>query len=371
MSDRLLVGTRKGLFRIEREAGGQWHIGQHWFPGDPVSMLLTEPDTTRCYAALDLGHFGVKLHRSDDGGKSWAEIQAPAFPPRPEGVEDKDPMRGIDIPWTTKLVWSLEPGAQPGELWCGVIPGGLFYSGDHGNSWTLNRPLWDEPRRKQWMGGGYDFAGIHSILVDPRDEKHVTVGVSVGGLWSTQDGGQHWRLIGNGLRNAYMPPELAGDPVSQDAHRIVQCAVQPDRLWMQHHNGIFRSDDGGENWQELQDVPPSSFGFAVAVHPNEPDTAWFVPATKDEKRFPVDARLVVTRTRDGGQHFEVLREGLPEEPCYDLIYRHGLDVSADGERLAFGSTTGSLWVSEDQGDSWQVVSKHLPPVLCVRFENSE
>ena len=275
-------------------------------------------------------------------------------------------MRGTEIPWSTQMIWGLAAGGAD-EIWCGVIPGGLFRSIDGGESWTLIRSLWDDPRRRKWMGGGYDFAGIHSIIVDPRDPKVVTVGVSVGGVWTTRDSGMHWRLIGSGLRNTYMPPELAGDPLSQDVHRLVQCSAEPDRLWMQHHNGIFLSDDGGEKWRELHDVPPSSFGFTVAVHPKDPDIAWFVPAHKDEQRIPVDARLVVTRTRDAGQHFEVLNKGLPSEPAYDLIYRHALDVSSDGERLAFGSTTGSLWVSEDQGDSWTTVSKHLPPVLCVRF----
>jgi hypothetical protein len=367
MSNRLLVGTRKGLFRIERDASGGWGMAQSWFLGDPVSMLLPEPDSQRLHAALDLGHFGVKMQRSEDGGATWSEAPVPSFPPKPGGLEDKDPMRGIDIPWSTQLIWALEAGG-PGELWCGVIPGGLFHSSDGGENWSLVRALWDDPRRQKWMGGGYDFAGIHSILVDPRDFRHVTVGVSVGGIWTTPDAGAHWELIGAGLRNAYMPPELVHDPLVQDAHRVVHCPARPERLWMQHHNGIFRSDDGGSNWQELNDVAPSSFGFAVAVHPSNPDTAWFVPATRDEKRFPVNARLVVTRTRDGGQHFDVLHQGLPEEPAYDLVYRHALDVASDGDRLAFGSTTGSLWVSEDQGDCWQTVSKHLPPVLCVRFE---
>ncbi len=368
MSDRLWVGTRKGLFRIERDGGGHWGIASTAFLGDPVSMLLPERGGRRVHAALDLGHFGVKMQRSGDGGDTWAEAATPSFPPKPEGLVDKDPMRGIDIPWSTKLIWSLEQG-EADELWCGVIPGGLFHSRDGGDSWELVRALWDEPRRKQWMGGGYDFAGIHSILIDPRDTRHITVAVSTGGVWTSRDGGARWDLIGQGLRNAYMPPESAGDPLPQDAHRVVQCPAQPERLWMQHHNGIFRSDDGGEHWQELQDVPPSSFGFAVAVHPTKPDTAWFVPATKDEKRFPVDARLVVTRTRDGGKSFDILNQGLPDEAAYDLIYRHGLAISADGERLVFGSTTGSLWVSEDQGDSWRNVSKHLPPVLCVRFQS--
>lgn len=367
MSDRLWLGTRKGLFLIERDSLGGWAISRTWFLGDPVSMVLCEPGGRRIHAALDLGHFGVKLQRSEDGGATWREAAVPAFPPKPEGLEDKDPMRGLEVPWSTRMIWALEIGV-PGELWCGVIPGALFRSLDGGDNWDLIRALWDDPRRRKWVGGGYDFAGIHSILVDPRDARHVTVGVSVGGVWTSRDSGATWELIGSGLRNEYMPPGLEGDPLSQDAHRVVQCLADPDRFWMQHHNGIFLSDDGGHQWRELTGVPPSSFGFAVAVHPSDPDTAWFVPATKDERRFPVDARLVVTRTRDGGRSFEVLDRGLPQGPAYDLVYRHALDCSADGERLAFASTTGSLWVSEDQGDSWHCVSEHLPPVMCVHFE---
>jgi photosystem II stability/assembly factor-like uncharacterized protein len=169
------------------------------------------------------------------------------------------------------------------------------------------------------------------------------------------------------MRAEYMPPERAYDPDVQDPHALVQCRTQPDALWVQHHNGIFRSTDGGDSWQEIEDVPVSKFGFAVAVHPHDGDTAWFVPAVKDERRIPVDGKLVVTRTRDGGRTFDVLRDGLPQEHAYDLIYRHSLDVDDTGDRLAFGSTTGSLWVSEDQGDRWECVSTHLPPIYCVRF----
>jgi hypothetical protein len=366
MSDRLLVGTRKGLFRIDRGNPGRWRIGATWFLGDPVSQLLAEPGGRRLHAALALGHFGVKMQRSEDAGASWREVAAPAYPDKPEGVEDRDPMRGIELPWSTQLIWSLAAGA-PGELWCGTIPGGLFRSTDGGDSWTLMRALWDEPRRRQWMGGGYDFAGIHSVLVDPRDPAHVTVAVSVGGVWTTHDAGVSWELRGNGLRNDYAPPGMQEDPVIQDPHRVVQCRSAPDRLWMQHHNGIFVSDDAGRNWRELAGVAPSAFGFAVAVHPQDPDTAWFVPAQKDEQRIPVDARLVVTRTRNGGADFELLHAGLPDDPAYDLVYRHALDVSADGERLAFGSTTGGLWVSEDGGERWQCVSAHLPPINAVCF----
>ena len=169
------------------------------------------------------------------------------------------------------------------------------------------------------------------------------------------------------MRAEYYPPEQQFDPLVQDVHCLVQCAANPDTFWVQHHNGIFKSSDGAQTWTEIQDVKPSVFGFAVAVHPKDPQIAWFVPSTKDEKRCPADGRVVVNRTRDGGKSFENLRRGLPQEHAYDLVYRHGLDVDETGDKLAFGSTTGSLWISEDGGDSWQTISSNLPPIYAVRF----
>jgi hypothetical protein len=165
---------------------------------------------------------------------------------------------------------------------------------------------------------------------------------------------------------AYMPPERKNDPLIQDPHRVVQCEAQPQCFWAQHHNGIFRSTDGSASWHEVKGAP-SSFGFAVAVHPKNADVAWFVPGISDEKRIPVEGRVVVSRTRDGGKSFDVLTDGLPQSHSYDLVFRHALDVDDSGDCLAFGSTTGSLWVSDNQGDSWQSVSEHLPPIYCVCF----
>lgn len=365
MSDRLLVSTRKGLFTIDRSSSG-WHVTRTAFLGDPISVVLDD-GRGRIYAALDLGHFGTKLHRSADGGETWEECAAPAYPPKPEGLDDRD-ANGKVIEWRVEKIWALAAGGadEPETLWCGTLPGGLFKSEDGGATWELNRPLWDLPDRKNWFGGGYDVPGIHSVCVDPRDSRRVTVGISCGGAWLTEDGGASWLSRSQGMRAEYMPPERAYDPSIQDPHCLVQCRANPEALWVQHHNGIFRSTDGGKSWQE---IPPtvSGFGFAVAVHPQDGDTAWFVPAIKDERRIPVDGKLVVTRTRDGGQSFEVLSDGLPQEHSYDLIYRHSLDVDDSGDRLAFGSTTGSLWVSEDQGDRWECVSNYLPPVYCVRF----
>src|SRR5437868_12860193 len=209
--------------------------------------------------------------------------------------------------WSRSGCWR-ERAARSGRV--GTLPGGLFRSGDGGASWHLVRSLWDRPERKQWFGGGYDFPGIHSITVDPRDPRRVLAGVSCGGAWLTEDGGESWSVASRGMFAAYTPPEQAENPVIQDPHRSVRCAGSPDVLWAQHHNGVFRSTDGAKSWKEIK-INPSSFGFAVAVHPRDPDTAWFVPAIKDELRVPVEGALVVTRTRDGGKSFERLRSGLP------------------------------------------------------------
>lgn len=373
MSERFFVGTRKGLFSVERAGRGSWRVARASFLGDQVPMLLPDRRDAALYAALGHGHFGSKLHRSADGGETWTEFAAPAYPPKPEGYQDPpNPMNNNrPIPWNLELIWSLETGGddQPGVLWCGTLPGGLFKSADCGASWSMVRSLWDRPERGEWFGGGYDYPGIHSVCVDPRDSRRVTVGVSCGGVWQTTDAGASWRCSATGMRAEYMPPERANDPNIQDPHRVVQCPAAPDTLWAQHHNGIFVTTNRCESWSECSGVQPSAFGFAVAVHPRDARTAWFVPATKDEKRFPVGGKVVVTRTRDGGRAFDTLTDGLPQEHAYDLVFRHALDVDASGDRLAFGSTTGSLWVSEDQGDSWHCVSTHLPPIFCVRFDS--
>jgi hypothetical protein len=367
MSDRAFVATRKGLFTIRRQAG-QWRVSAAAFVADNVTLVLPDVRDGSIYAALDHGHFGAKMHRSTDGGETWTEIAAPVYPPAPEGPPEMDTM-GRPVPWSLKLVWALEaagPRVEDG-LWCGTIPGGLFRSIDQGASWQLVESLWNHPARKQWFGGGADLPGIHSVCVDPRDSRRLLVAVSCGGVWETRDGGASWSVRCDGMWAAYMPPERRSDPSIQDPHHMVMCRSDPDTLWVQHHNGVFRSTDGAASWREIDKVRPSTFGFAVAVHPDEPGTAWFVPARSDEKRLPVDGKFVVARTRDGGETFDVLTRGLPQEHAYDLVYRHGLDVDESGQRILLGSTTGSLWVSDDQGEHFTAVSHHLPPIYSVRF----
>jgi hypothetical protein len=359
MADQLHVATRKGLFALARTPHG-WDVAAADFLGDPVSAVLPQADGI-VYAALDLGHFGAKLWRRDrDGG--WQERAAPAFPPRPADAAD-DPH-----PWSLGKIWVLEPGGVSGRLWAGTMPGGLFRSDDGGASWSLIEALWRLPERRQWTGvAGGEQPGINSVLIHPRDPADIRIGVSTAGVWASGDGGAAWRLINRGLYAEYMPPERREDPVAQDVHRLARCAAHPDIVWCQHHNGVFRSEDGGATWRELTAIRPSKFGFAVAAHPHDPDTAWFVPALKDERRIPVDAKLAVARTRDGGRSFEELRHGLPQRHAYDLVWRHALAVDAGGDLVAFGSTSGGVWVSENGGDTWTMIEARLPPVAALRF----
>lgn len=361
MSDRAFLSTRKGLFELHRQ-GGAWAVAERHFLGEPVSMTLADRRDGTLYAALNLGHFGVKLHRRDPGSAHWTEIAAPAYPLKP--ADSADP-----VEWKNRLVWSLEAGGadQPGVLWAGTLPGGLFKSSDRGASWELVRALWDVPQRAEWFGGGYDVPGIHSICVDPRNSNHVLVGISCGGVWRTEDGGASWAITATGMRADYMPPELNENEAVQDPHRIARSAGSPDVLWCQHHNGMWRSDNDGLRWQEITGVPVSNFGFAVAAHPQDGNTAWFAPAEADQRRIPVDTALAVTRTTDGGKTFTVLREGLPQDQCYDLVYRHGLAVSDDGRDLLMASTTGGVWMSGNGGESWQTLSTTMPPVYAAAF----
>ena len=220
MNDRLLLGTRKGLFDFRR-VGGEWRIERSAFLGEPVSMLLPDPRDGAIYACLALGHFGVKLHRSSDDGASWQELPAPAFPKAAD--DDKAP--------SVSLLWSLEAGGadQSGLLWAGTIPGGLFRSADGGESWSLVESLWNVPGRGEWFGGGYDAPGIHSISVDPRDSRHLTVAVSCGGVWVSKDAGDSWQARCTGMFAAYMPPQMRDKPEIQDPHRLVRCPAAPFR----------------------------------------------------------------------------------------------------------------------------------------------
>ncbi|MBL8817916.1 MAG: exo-alpha-sialidase [Planctomyces sp.] len=361
MSCSIYLGTRKGLLVVDLDDSGRPGVPRCvGFNGATVTMVLANELDGTLYAALNHGHFGVKLHRSSDRGQTWEECGVPAIPPAGEG---EDPSKAVAL----SEIWSLENGGQqhPDTLWCGTIPGAVFKSGDRGTTWQLVESLWNRPERREWFGGGKDHSGVHSICVDPRNGDHVRIGISCGGVWFTGDGGKTWSIQTTGMRAEYMPPERQFDGNIQDPHRLVQCPGQPDHFWVQHHNGIFYSSDCCESWTEISKPALSGFGFAVVVDPHDGRRAWFVPAVKDECRVPVENRLAVTRTTDGGQSFDVLKNGLPNEMVWDIVFRHALAIDQTGKCLAMGSTTGSLWTSIDAGATWRHVSAHLPTVYCV------
>lgn len=355
MLDRLFLGTRKGLVTLKRGPSGWAYDGVSHL-GVPVTYALRDPATDTVWAALDHGHWGVKLQISADEGATWREIPAPAYPAGSEVSKGKAA--------TTGYIWVMEPDPhRPGRMYAGTEPGGLFVADDAGE-FTLVSSLWNHPTRSQWFGGGRDSPGIHSIVFDPRDPARIGVAVSCGGYYESTDGGDAWAPRNLGLEADFLVDPKA--EVGQDPHLVVRSAANPDVLWQQNHCSIYRSADNGAHWDNVGTKgTPAYFGFAIATPADDADTAWVVPAIDDECRTTIDGALVVCRTTDGGETWEEQRNGLPQSGCFDLVFRHALDI--EGDVLAMGSTTGNVWISEDRGERWERVAGHFAPIYSVRF----
>jgi photosystem II stability/assembly factor-like uncharacterized protein len=391
MAEKILLGTRKGTVILDRKPSG-WSVCPIAHAGMSISYAARDPRDGTLWAAMDLAHWGPKLSRSKDDGATWENLTQIAYPKGARFIEQHLPTPGdgpSEGPTTYKdaallKVWVLAfgPASQPGTLHAGTLPGGLFTSRDGGETWELNRPLWNHPSRggdlfagdattkNEWGGTpaaiayGEFVPGIHSVVVDPRDPDHILVAVSSAGVLATTDGGKTWQNRNRGMLNDYLPTPEAD--WGHDPHFVTQCAGQPDIVWQQNHCGVFISTDGAKTWRRVsrKDVAVH-FGFPIAVDARDGRTAWVVPATGDDRRMAVGGGLFVARTRDGGETWETLRKGLPQENAYDVVYRHALDAS--GDRVCFGSTTGNVYISEDRGDSWRAIGQNLPPVHSVRF----
>ncbi len=360
IANTLLVSTRKGLMIYQSTQDGWQQTACH-FKAIPVTLSFEDSRTGHWFACLDHGHWGVKLHRSTDKGQSWDELKSPLYP---TGYKVNE-----DVEAKTEYIWAMSEGGvgHPNRLWMGTIPGGLFVSEDNGDSWILNESLWHHPsRKKDWFGAGFDHPGIHSIIVDPRDSDHITVGISVAGVFETTDGGQTWHPRNKGLRAEFLPDAHA--EVGHDPHILVSTKSHPDLLWQQNHCGIFKSSDRSATWQEVgQKGGPAHFGFGMALDEENPEVAWVAPAIADEYRIAVDEALCICRTDDGGASWKELRTGLPQSNCYDIVYRHAL--TSHGDQVVFGTTTGNLFFSNNRGDNWQNLSHFLPMVYAVAFGN--
>ncbi len=392
MSDQVILGTRKGTLILDRKAG-RWTPRPIAHAGMSISYAARDPRDGTIWAAMDHAHWGPKLSRSKDDGATWENLTQLAYPKGARFIEqhlptpDQDP--GADRATQYKnaallKVWVLAFGGreQPGTIHAGTLPGGLFTSRDGGDTWELNRPLWnhesrggdlfagDATSRNEWggtpaaMAYGEFVPGIHSIVVDPRDPDHIFVAVSCAGVIETRDGGKTWHGKNRGMLNDYLPnPETAW---GHDPHFVTQCPGEPDRLWQQNHTGVFTSEDCGQTWKRVSRPEVAvHFGFPIAADDRDGRTAWVVPAIGDDQRMAVGGGLFVARTEDGGASWQALREGLPQEHAYDVVYRHALD--ARGDRVCFGTTTGNVFVSEDRGETWRCIGNHFPPVHSVRF----
>lgn len=370
----LLLSTRKGLI-VARSGDDGWSLDDTvHFAGIAVEYASVDPRTGHWFAALEHGHWGPKLHRSTDSGTTWTELAAPKYP---EGEQFRDPWTGKTDAAVLTNVWTVAYGGadQPGRVYLGTNPGGLFRSDDNGDSWSLVRGLWDHPSRlgvdggrPGWFGGGRDTPGLHSIVVHPTDSRRMFVGVSCGGVFETTDDGETWAPRNKGLPPPVLPDQ--DDDTGHDPHFVALCRSHPDVMWQQNHVGVFRSTNAGLTWSDIsQPDGPARFGFPIAVDPDDPRRAWVVPARSDGQRNAVGGCLQVCETQDGGETWQRRVRGLPERGAFDLVYRHALDLAVHGGArwLSFGSTTGNVFVSQNGGAEWTCLSHHLPPVYAVRF----
>lgn len=393
MATMILLGTRKGTIIVDR-VGAQWRARPIAHAGIPVCYAARDPRDGTLWASLDHGHWGPKLSRSRDGGATWQDLSSLKYPAGARYIvkylptPDFDPAAPAARPEyrdaTVYKIWTLAFGhaGQPRRMYAGTIPGGLFRSDDGGDTWELDRALWNHESRggdlfvgdatseNRWFGtpASVDYGvfepGIHSIVVDPRDPDHLHVAASSAGVLRTTDGGRTWNGCNRGMLNDYLPDPRA--EWGHDPHLIVGCAAQPDRLWQQNHCGVFTSDDGAHQWSKVSDPDAGvHFGFPIAADAADGRTAWVLPAQADSRRMAFDGGLFVARTEDAGRSWKAFRRGLPQQHAYDIVLRHGFDAA--GDSLCFGSSTGNVYVSDDRGESWSSLGHHFPPVYSVRF----
>lgn len=359
MPNKILVGTSKGLVVAAHDDNSNWTISDVHFEGLPVSMIYCDHRSDTWWAGLTHRHWGQKLHYSSDQGKIWHSVDVPGFAP------------GIMLPSGSQAslnkIWCMQQAGlnREGGLWIGVEPGALFYSANNGQTFDLVNGLWNHPSRKnssQWFGAGRNYSFIHSIVVDPRDSSHVYVAISCAGVFETWDAGISWEPLNNGLKATYLPDHLVD--VGHDPHRLFLCKSDPDVLWQQNHCGIFRSSDAGKNWIDVSDHSGvANYGFSLAIDDTNPDKAWVIPAQSDEQRIPADLALCVCCTEDGGKTWREQRDGLPQNFCFDLVLRHALDKA--GALMAFGTSSGNLYVSQNEGESWSCISNHLTRIESI------
>jgi photosystem II stability/assembly factor-like uncharacterized protein len=364
---RVLVGTSKGAFILTSDGKRQeWKVDGPHFGGWEIYHLKGSPiDPNRIYAAQATDWFGQVVHRSDDGGKTWETVGNEFVYEGEAGSHQW--YDGSPHPWEFKRVWHLEPSlTDPDTVYAGVEDAAIFRSTDGGQTWKELPGLRGHSTGSSWQPGAGGLC-LHTILIDPKNPDRLFVAISAAGAFRTDDGGQSWKPITKGLRSEYIPDPEA--EIGHCVHRIALHPSRPDVLFMQKHWDVMRSDDAGDNWHEISGNLPSDFGFVVDVHAHEPETVYVLPIKSDSEHYPPEGKLRVYRSRNGGNEWEALTNGLPQEDCYHNVLRDAMAVdSHDPCGIYFGTTGGQVYASGDAGDNWTAVVKDLPRVLSVEVQ---
>jgi photosystem II stability/assembly factor-like uncharacterized protein len=381
---RVLVGTKKGAFILTSDGTrAEWRVNGPHFAGWEIYHVKASPvEPNRIYASQTSGWFGQLIQRSDDGGQTW---HPPGSDPSelmdgngmPKGESNKFVYEGetgthkwydgSQHPWEFKRIWHLEPSlTDPDTVYAGAEDAALFKTVDGGQTWK-ELPALRVAKGHLWQPGAGGMC-LHTILLDPRDVNRIYVAISAAGVFRTDDGGKSWKPVNRGLKSPYELPDRDAE-VGHCVHRIAMHPSRPDVLFMQKHWDVMRTDDGGEQWREVSGNLPSDFGFPIDVHAHEPETIYVVPIKSDAEHFPLDGKLRVYRSRSGGNEWEALGKGLPQNDCYVNVLRDAMAIDLlDPCGVYFGTTGGQVYLSADSGNTWNPLVRDLPSVLSVEVQ---
>jgi hypothetical protein len=375
----LLAGTMKGAFVLRSDKQRrQWDVGGPYFPGRAIYALAYDDRNgrQRLWAAVNSSYWGSYLSSSEDFGKTWTEpetygVKFPQSEPAPAApMQDANPASNATATadLSLKQIWQIALGHpdEPDTLYAGVEPAALFKSTDAGATWSLVKGLHDHPHRSQWMPGGGGLC-LHTVLPDPSNNKRLFVAISTGGVYRTDDGGENWQPRNQGVRAQFLPEGQQYPEWGQCVHKIVSHPSNPQRLFLQNHWGLYRSEDAGDSWTDIANGVPSDFGFAMEVDPNDANSVYIIPLESDEFRCTPEGKLRLYRTRNAGESWEAVANGLPQENALETVLRDGLSAdSLQPTGLYFGTRSGKLFGSTDSGESWSPILESLPPVVCVK-----
>jgi hypothetical protein len=364
---RLLVGTRKGAFVLSADGKrDKWDVSGPYFGGWEIYHMKGSPvDPNRLYASQSTSWFGQLIQRSNDGGQTWEPVDNKFIYDGVPGTHQW--YDGTPHPWEFKRVWHLEPSlTDANTVYAGIEDAALFRSTDGAKSWQEMPGLRAHGSGPRWQPGAGGLC-LHTIILDPSDPKRIFIAISAAGAFRTDDGGETWLPINQGLHSAQIPEPTA--EVGHCVHHVAMHPAQPQRLFMQKHWDVMRSDNAGELWQEVSGNLPTDFGFVIDVHAHEPETIYVVPIKSDSEHYPPEGKLRVYRSRTGGNEWEALTKGLPQSDCYVNVFRDAMAVdSLDSCGIYFGTTGGQVYASADAGDNWTPIVRDLPAVLSVEVQ---